>query len=330
MAKHPVDVLQEAKATAAKDFLAPAALQPEFSALAATTHPRQNVVGVGIGFKMKHGKATNVAAIHFYVEKKVPKSAVPKADLLPSKIDGVATDVIETGRIFAQQAPPVAQTRLRPAKGGASIGFRASGFVMAGTLGCLVTDGAKRFILSNNHVIANENALPLKSPIFQPGLLDNGVPPGDRIARLSRFIRIRKVPFNNRVDAAIAVLDTPTVASPLILPKVGKLGSTAPVAAAVGMKVHKHGRTTGYTRGEVIDVAGDFNIAYDFGTARFVDQIVIVGDVGSFSNSGDSGSLIVERSKNQATGLLFAGSTSHTIANHISDVLAALGVTLVI
>jgi hypothetical protein len=102
------------------------------------------------------------------------------------------------------------------------------------------------------------------------------------------------------------------------------------VAAAVGMKVHKHGRTTGYTRGEVIDVAGDFNIAYDFGTARFVDQIVIVGDVGSFSNSGDSGSLIVERSKNQATGLLFAGSTSHTIANHISDVLAALGVTLVI
>jgi hypothetical protein len=95
------------------------------------------------------------------------------------------------------------------------------------------------------------------------------------------------------------------------------------------MKVHKHGRTTGYTRGRVIDVSGDFNLSYDFGTARFVDQIVIVGDSGSFSNSGDSGSLIVERTSNQATGLLFAGSSSHTIANHISDVLAALGVTLV-
>jgi hypothetical protein len=35
---------------------------------------------------------------------------------------------------------------------------------MAGTFGCLVTDGTKRFILSNNHVLANENALPLEQP----------------------------------------------------------------------------------------------------------------------------------------------------------------------
>ena len=330
MAKHPVDVLIEAKAVAAKDLLASAAQQPEFAAMAATTQPRHNVVGVGIGFKEKHGKVTNTQAIYVYVEKKVPKSAVPKSDLIPPTIGGVATDVIETGRIFPQQAPPIAQTRLRPAKGGASVGFQAIGFVMAGTFGCLVTDGTKRFILSNNHVLANENALPLNSPIFQPGLLDGGVAPGDRIAKLSKFIKIKKLPANNKVDAAIAALDKPSLASPLILPKVGKLGSTAPVAALMDMKVHKHGRTTGYTRGRVIDVSGDFNISYDFGTARFVDQIVIVGDSGSFSNSGDSGSLIVERSSNQATGLLFAGSTSHTIANHISDVLSALGVTLVI
>jgi hypothetical protein len=330
MAKHPVDVLIEAKAIAAKDLLAAAAPLPEFAAMAATTKPRHNVVGVGIGYKQKHGKITNTQAIYVYVEKKVPKEAVPKADLIPPKIGDVVTDVIETGRIFPQQAPPIAQTRLRPAKGGASVGFQGVGFVMAGTFGCLVTDGTKRFILSNNHVLADENALPLNSPIFQPGLLDGGVVPTDRIAKLSKFIKIKKLPSNNKVDCAIAALDKPSLASPLILPKVGKLGSTAPVAALMDMKVHKHGRTTGYTRGRVIDVSGDFNISYDFGTARFVDQIVIVGDSGSFSNSGDSGSLIVERSSNQATGLLFAGSTSHTIANHISDVLSALGVTLVI
>ncbi len=76
------------------------------------------------------------------------------------------------------------QQRLRPAKGGCSVGFKATGFVMAGTFGCLVTDGTSRYILSNNHVLANENALPLKSPIFQPGLLDNGNPAKDRIAEL--------------------------------------------------------------------------------------------------------------------------------------------------
>ena len=141
---------------------------------------------------------------------------------------------------------------------------------------------------------------------------------------------IKKVPADNRVDAAIARLDAANLVSPLILPNVGALGSTSPVPASVGMRVHKHGRTTGYTRGRVIDVAADVNITYDFGVARFVDQIIIVGDSGSFSDSGDSGSLIVRRAGNRATGLLFAGSATHTIANHIGEVLTALGVTLVV
>jgi hypothetical protein len=48
----------------------------------------------------------------------------------------------------------------------------------------------------------------------------------------------------------------------------------------------------------------------------------------SFSDSGDSGSLILTRDSQLAVGLLFAGSASHTIANHIDDVLQALNVTL--
>jgi len=110
---------------------------------------------------------------------------------------------------------------------------------------------------------------------------------------------------------------------------VGNLSSPAPVSAAVGMNVHKHGRTTGYRRGHVIDVAADVNVGYDFGTARFIDQIIIVGDGGTaFSDAGDSGSLIVDRKTRRATGLLFAGSSSHTIANHAAKVVAALGISL--
>jgi hypothetical protein len=91
---------------------------------------------------------------------------------------------------------------------------------------------------------------------------------------------------DNHVDAAIAALDKNSLASPLILPKVG--------------------------------------------FARFVDQIVIVGDAGSFSDSGDSGSLIVDRASKRATGSLFAGSSTHTIANPIDEVLTALGVTVLV
>jgi len=329
MAKKTLESVVAAKATAVKALLPKAAPHAEFAALTASTAPDQNVVGIGVGRKVTNGKVTSTVAIHVYVERKVPKKAVPKGDAIPSRINGVPTDVIETGRFFAQ-ATPVAQTRLRPAKGGCSIGFQGDGFVMAGTFGCLVTDGESRFILSNNHVIANENALPLNSPIFQPGLLDNGTVPADRIAKLARMVKIVPLPADNHVDAAIAVLDKVTLASPLILPKVGKLKSTATVPAVERMKVHKHGRTTGYTQGQVMDVTADVNVQYDFGVARFVDQIIIVGDSGSFSDSGDSGSLIVDRATRQATGLLFAGSSSHTIANPIDEVLSALGVTLLI
>jgi hypothetical protein len=318
-----------AKTAAAAQFLTTAKPAPKFAALAASTKRRHNVVGVGVGPKIKNGKTTQTLAVRFYVERKIDLKAIPQADRIPSSINGVPTDVIESGRLFAQV--PIAQQRTRPAKGGNSVGFQAAGFVMAGTFGCLVTDGTNRFILSNNHVLANENALPLGSPIFQPGLLDGGSATKDRIARLKKFVTIKKLPKKNHVDAAMAQLDRTSIASPQILTPINALTSTAPIKAAVGMKVQKHGRTTGFTTGQVVDVSADVNITYDFGTARFVDQIIIVGDGGgSFSDSGDSGSLIVTRPGKLATGLLFAGSSSHTIANPIQDVLSALGVTLVV
>ena len=95
------------------------------------------------------------------------------------------------------------------------------------------------------------------------------------------------------------------------------------------MVVHKFGRTTSYTVGWIKSINTDVTVSYETGNFTFQDQIIIVGAQGkSFSAAGDSGSLILERSTNKAVGLLFAGSTTHTIANHIDDVLAALKVTL--
>jgi len=200
---------------------------------------------------------------------------------------------------------------------------------MAGTFGAVVAAGGTRHILSNNHVLANENSLSVGSPIFQPGLLDRGNPNRDQIARLTRFVALQSEQPNS-LDCAIAeILDDQNV-SPAFLPKVGRLKSPQPITATEGMRVEKVGRTTGYTTGVIFDLSADVKIEYELGILTFFDQILIRGSEGMFSDRGDSGSVIVDRTTRRATALLFAGSDSHTIANPLADVLAQLGVTMVI
>jgi hypothetical protein len=71
-------------------------------------------------------------------------------------------------------------------------------------------------------------------------------------------------------------------------------------------------------------------IEYDLGIRTFHDQILIRGTTGMFSDRGDSGSVIIGRTARRATALLFAGSASHTIANPLVEVLAQLGVRMVV
>jgi hypothetical protein len=323
--------LLDAKNSAVADYLAPGAADRPM-AFAARTDPRHNVVGVGLGRKIVKGRLTAQRCVRFYVEKKVPRESVPKDFMLPAKIKGVPTDVIETGLFRAFAGAAKERSRMRPARPGCSIGFAFSGAeagnVMAGTFGAVVEAGGKRFILSNNHVLANQNALPIGSTIYQPGLLDKNAPASDAIAKLSKFIPLA-AGHANQVDCAIAEVAEDKLVSSSVLPKVGKLKSGQPLAAAVSMKVEKTGRTTGYTAGVIHDVSASVKVGYDIGTLTFSDQIIIFGGSASFSDAGDSGSLIVDQAAKRPVGLLFGGSTAYTIANHIEDVLDQLKVQIV-
>jgi hypothetical protein len=292
-----------------------------------------NLMGVGIGEKVVGGLRTGVMAVKFLVRAKYAESHIAKKYLLPKSISGLPVDVEEVGffRPFlaSAAAPSVAnpRTRIRPAQPGCSIGFvdPNNQFVMAGTFGALVKDARHTYILSNNHVLADEGLLPLRSPIFQPGLLDNGNPGTDQIAQLTRFIPLNpSVP--NQVDCAIAAVASRASVSNAIL----QIGPPNGVGdAQIDMTVQKFGRTTGYSAGQVSSVDTDVAVQYQTGTFMFQGQIIVVGlDGQPFSGSGDSGSLIVERNTNLAVALLFAGSPTHTIANHIADVLKALKVKL--
>jgi hypothetical protein len=61
--------------------------------------------------------------------------------------------------------------------------------VGAGTFGAVVrdVDTNEKLILSNNHVLANNNGARIGDPILQPGSLDGGISPSDVVAYLERY-----------------------------------------------------------------------------------------------------------------------------------------------
>ncbi|MFA5376724.1 MAG: hypothetical protein WC455_13330 [Dehalococcoidia bacterium] len=247
--------------------------------------------------------------------------------------------------------------RERPAHPGCSIGHKD---ITAGTFGAVVYDNdtGLPLILSNNHVLANVNMGDIGDAILQPGKYDGGCEPGDVIARLLKFIKIETVDtsdcpipnmvanvFNslawlmrrhsrlstyrsvtNLVDCALAQPINEKDIEPFI-PDIG--GVTGVAAPEVGMIVTKRGRTTERTHGKIDSTGNMVNVNMGDGKiAIFEDQMIISGTSGKFSDGGDSGSLILNTSR-QAVGLLFAGNDTITIGNDISNVLKALDVSLV-
>ena len=247
---------------------------------------------------------------------------------IPERLEGIATRTVASGMVVAWTDET---GTFRPAPLGVSIGHPD---ITAGTLGFKVVDGAgNSFILSNNHVMANSNQAIVGDHILQPGPVDGGTDPADRIGDLAAFVPIDFSGADNVVDAAIAsVLSTDVLSATPLDEGYGQPSSTT-VPAFVGMAVQKYGRTTGHTRGIVDAINGTFDICYEplgpfcLTAARFVNQIVITP--GTFSAGGDSGSGIVTDDANRnPVALLFAGSTSFTIANPIDRVLAAFDVTV--
>jgi hypothetical protein len=354
--EHATSLAYHASASALRDFraakneLSRRYLKPEtaFASAAMTLtsaageSPQDNVVGVGVGVKISDGKSTGALSVKIFVRHKFPESHLSSKSKLPKQIGGLATDVEQVGtfRKLKKKSKsasaagggsggiPNPRARYRPAQPGCSIGYRAPGdtYTMAGTFGAVVLDNAGTiYVLSNNHVLADENRLPLGSPIYQPGLLDGGNVNTDQIAILTRFVPLVGPGGVNRVDCAIAKATPQNIVSRDIL-YIGPLSGSA--AAAIGMQVHKFGRTTDYRTGHITSIDTDVKVTYDIGTILFQNQIIVVGNAGAFSAAGDSGSLILEVSSRRAIGLLFAGSSTHTIANHIADVLASLQVRL--
>jgi len=225
-----------------------------------------------------------------------------------------------------------------------------------GTLGALVEDEQKnQYILSNNHVLAESDQGHVGDTIDQPGLIDGACTslsqPGSTlkpVGTLEYFVPLESRQTN--VDAALALATPGAVdSSGAILGlgtpgRDGTLGAGAPMAGRgevlnasnLGMNVVKSGRTTGLTCSNVDAVALTVKVNYykdcaetqPYTTKTFENQIGIGGT--HFTDSGDSGALVLDANNAQAVGLYFAGGTDGdgnglSVVNPIGDVLRELG-----
>lgn len=244
-------------------------------------------------------------------------------------------DVRYIGGIEKRADIPWTQRRHRPLKIGTSIGHFA---VTAGTLGAVVARRTDQvhLLLSNNHVLANENKGKAGDAILQAGKFDGGTEPDDRVATLESFVRLRKT-GSNLVDSAVAKLADGIEFDAKAINRLGKLTGIGSELLDEGTEVAKLGRTTGLTRGTITAFELD-NVIVQFGLGllRFDNQFEVEGAGDQpFSRGGDSGSLVVD-SDRRAVGLLFAGGNvggtngqGLTFVNPIRAVLDALKVDLV-
>lgn len=320
---------------------------------------RRNVVGVGVGYKIAGQELTDEPSVVVSVTRKQPVDTLSPEDLVPPEVDGVPTDVVETGRIVAHNVNR--RIRQRPLRPGLSIGHPAGS---AGTLGAFVLKEGQLYLLGNNHVMARLNQAQIGDPILQPGPSDGGTL-FDQVAHLADFVPLRfldemtlpdepeearglagllraisrlfggarnggapaqppflPLPPTNTVDAAIA---RPVEGVPLDATIIDVEAPPSGLALPeLRKRVIKSGRTTGLTRAQILQIGVTVDVQYGQRVARFTNQIMTT----ALSDRGDSGSLVMDY-KRRAIGLLFSGSSTVSVVNPIHFVLEALGVELV-
>ncbi len=267
-----------------------------------------------------------------------------------------------TSNPAAHQAQPSASVMLG-SSGGNNTDYDTRGNQIvdccSGTLGALIEDASKRpYILSNNHVLAKSDHAAVGDAIIQPGLIDNNCTPlGDsagvqQVASLTGWLPLSSNQTN--ADAAIAQVTSRAVDPSGSILELGNRQADGTLAAAppgtsstggrgeaatLDLQVAKSGRTTGLTCGGISAIDLDVMVDYyldcaetrPYLTKTFTHQLGLSGN--QFSDSGDSGALIVDTANAEPVGLYFAGGTdilgvSHGVANPTADVLAELSAQL--
>ena len=267
--------------------------------------------------------------IFAHVDKKLPLSELREEDIIPSFVDGLKTDVIES-----EMATFDNTQKYRPVFGGISC---ADSNLGGGTLGVIVRDTINRSLVG---LICNHTGGVLYDPnydiptygntalshinIIQPSTNDGGTITGDTLGA-----PIRAIPTqfgeggSNIVDASIFEI-------PVNLPKTDiqniSIGPFPIITSkgdyTTGTVIRKNGRTTDLQEGTIIDTDVDVVVGFYDSVAYYTGQIM--SDISS--EPGDSGSVIVTRELGEwkLVGLHMASTTEYSFANHMIDIAELL------
>lgn len=263
-------------------------------------------------------------ALKVYVDEKRPlarlANAAPRRLRLPGVAEALEIDVEAIGALSAHGCAALR----RPALAGCSVGVVGG---EAGTLGCLVRDldtGA-RLVLGAGHVLAPRGRSSVGAALRQPAPVDCGRA-RDAIARVLRHTPLRRgAGYPNRVDAAVAELHDPSSVSRTMRVSGRRLvGVRAP---KVGLRVEKVGRTSGRTRGKILDADASLRIRFSSASkpARLGFRNLVLCEY--MSRGGDSGAIAID-AHGRAVGLLIAGGRQVSVFCRIDRSLASLGVEL--
>ncbi len=201
-----IDSARELKSSLLKQYLKPIVVAPaKLGAVAVAARAAKQVVPSYLALRTIGARAVDKVdpiqrSISLGVARKGPNNfrlairiqtraleMAPVVEAFVKHAKGEA-DVVYIGRIVKRQVPWT-QQRLRPLEIGGSIGHFK---ITAGTLGCFVRkrSGSAVRILSNNHVLANENAAKKGDAIIQPGRYDGGLKGKDTVGSLDTFVRL--------------------------------------------------------------------------------------------------------------------------------------------
>jgi len=274
------------------------------------------VVGIGVGFANGVNRAGGLCVVLYTLHSQASmKKKCPSCVHVTSAKTGnsvrVPVRIVKSGRCCCHPfVKPKAtgrglRSRIRPVIAGYSVGRRG----ISGTAGLIVAQAAnraRRFLLSNNHVL-NRNNSGGYTEVLQPGGADGGRPGRDRIGRMYRYVRLRRGGVNY-LDAAIAIPSSQRLLAPRYA-RIGRIPGSVR-SYALGSRLKKVGRSSGFVRGVVVSIHTDILVDYGryggLGKIRFRNQTVIRGSR-AVSLAGDSGSVWLT-SGNRAAAVNFAGS----------------------
>jgi hypothetical protein len=257
--------------------------------------------------QVKDGKRTRRRCLTFFVLRKRTPGELADGERLPAKLHGLPTDVI------AIERPRMVSQSLNPGEGIQLAAFDNPARAVDGTVAAVLqSDDGRRFLLGNNHVLAQCGRLPVDSPVewVDP---DEGFP--TVVATTAASVPLLPPPARNPVDAALALI---TVPDRTALPISGdlQLASALPAVAAINRRVVKFGAASGKTRGTITSIHGQFPLGgpNESGLAGEVfafDEVILVTpdpDFPGFCRQGDSGSLLIDEESRRAVGIVMGRS----------------------